>query len=432
MNIIKTLKNKIKGVVTWFKQAPIRKKIVVIIAALVVIFLITGPLRKKQASYQTAAVTRETIQEIVSESGNIASNGQSGISSPSTGVIEELYVVNGDSVAAGQNLFKVKVTATPQDQASAYTTYENAVSALQTAQNTKQSLDATMWTKQQAYLSAQNNQNYKNNNSVNPATKNTYTDLEKQQIDSAVVQTQKDFDAAQQAYKTADVAIAAAQASVNSTGLAYQATRDITVTAPVGGTIENLAYEVGDKVTATITTATTVSSSPVLYIVTDGSSDNSLVVVQVNEVDFPKIKLGQSADITLPAIPNKKFSGHVIKIDQLGTNTSSVISFNVYISLDNPDANIAPNMTVNVDIDTAKHKNVLTVPNSAIKPYKGGKAVEVLDKSKPAKSQIKFVPVVIGIKGIDRTEIISGVGEGTVVITGTGVTAKPAGGPFGG
>jgi HlyD family secretion protein len=437
MNIIKSVPDTAKRYVSWFKQASLWKKIGIVIAILVVIYFITSPLRNKPVQYQTAAVTRKTIQETVSESGNIASNGQTGVSSNATGIIEELYVSNGDTVTAGQKLFKVKATATPQDQASAYANYSSALSGLQTARNTKQSLDATMWTKQQAYLTAQNNQIYKNNHSQNPATKNDYTDLEKLQIDSSVTQTQKDFDGAQQAYKTADITVVSANASVNSTGLAYNATKDTTLTAPISGKVENLAFRVGDKVSAVTTqaasTSTTTtasgsvtSSSPVLYIVTDGSSNNSLAVVQVNEVDFPKIRQGQTATVTLPAIPNKKFTGHIVKMDQLGTNTSSVISFNVYIGLDNPDTNVAPNMTINVDINTAKHENILTVPNSAIKPYKGGKAVEVLDKNKPAASQLKFIPVSVGIKGIDDTEILNGISEGAIVVTGSNSTTKPA------
>ena len=432
MKLITQIWNKVKSFFVWFKQASLIKKIGVVLVLLLAIFFLTAPLRSKAVAYQTAPVTRETIQETVSESGNIASNGQTQVASTATGIIEEMDTNNGDVVKAGDTLFKVKATATPQEQANAYTTYENAVSALQTAQNTTQSLDAMMWTKQQAYLTAQDNQNYKNNNTVNPATKNNYTDLEKEQIDSAVVQTQKDFEAAQQAYKTNTVAIAAAQASVNSTKLAYQITQNLTVTAPIDGTVENVAYSVGDKVTAgattgsiaTTTTASTQSSSPVLYISTSGSEKNASVVVQVNEVDFSKIKEGQSAQITLPALQNKKFTGHVTKIDHLGTNTSSVISFAVYISLDKQDSEIAPNMTVDVDISTSKHDDTLTVPNSAIKPYKGGKAVQVFDKTKSGANQVKYVPVTVGIKSIDKTEILSGVTEGTIVVTGTNTAVK--------
>ena len=71
-------------------------------------------------------------------------------------------------------------------------------------------------------------------------------------------------------------------------------------------------------------------------------------------------------------------------------------------------------MTANVDIDVAKKENVLLVSNSAVKPYKGGKAVQIFD---PKTKQPVFVPIVIGLVGIEKTQIISGIKEGTKVIT---------------
>jgi multidrug efflux pump subunit AcrA (membrane-fusion protein) len=82
-------------------------------------------------------------------------------------------------------------------------------------------------------------------------------------------------------------------------------------------------------------------------------------------------------------------------------------------------------MTATVSIETAKHENVLTVPNSAVKPYKGGKAVVVVGVTKDSQVKNKagkklpfhYVPVKVGLKGITRTEIISGVSEKTEVVT---------------
>jgi len=70
-------------------------------------------------------------------------------------------------------------------------------------------------------------------------------------------------------------------------------------------------------------------------------------------------------------------------------------------------------MTANLTIDTNEHANVLTVINAAIRPYKGAKAVQVLKNGK-----LQYDPVTTGIKGLDRTEIISGVKDGEKVIIG--------------
>ena len=161
----------------------------------------------------------------------------------------------------------------------------------------------------------------------------------------------------------------------------------MTISAPASGKVQNLAYSTGDKVTAGVSAASTATgtsasgvstgaaSSPVLYIVSD---QTPIILAQVNEVDIETIQLGQQAKITLPAVRNKTYTGHIIKVDDIGTNTSGVISYNVYISIDSQDSLLKPGLTANVDIQTAHHDNVLTVANEAIKPYKNGKAVQIL------------------------------------------------------
>jgi trimeric autotransporter adhesin len=84
------------------------------------------------------------------------------------------------------------------------------------------------------------------------------------------------------------------------------------------------------------------------------------------------------------------------------------------IDITDPITTIRPGMTANVDISVDRVNNVLTVSNSAVKPYKGGKAVRVYD---PSAKEMKFIPVETGLKGDDKTEIIKGVSEGQEVIT---------------
>lgn len=421
MKFLKTVKGKFIAAKNWFLKASLIKKGLVVMGLALVIFLGTSPLRSNSKPlYTTEAVTRETISEIVSESGNVTT-GQVSVFSPSTGIIEETYVSNGDQVKSGQNLFKVKSTASPQDKATAYTNYQNAVSTEKTAEQSKQTLDATMWTKQQTLLSAQNSVNYKNDNTTNPSTKNDYTDLEKQAIDSSLVQAQKDFSAAEQKYKEADVAISAAKASVSSTWLAYQATQDMIVTAPIPGTVGNLLSHIGDNVAANVSSGiTTTSTSPVLVI---GNPDGLYITTEINEVDHPKITVGQKATITFSAIKNKTFEGKVSGIDTFGTNTAGVITYNLSLSVTNVDQAVAPGMTASIDIEANKRESVLTVPNSAIKAYQGAKAVQILDTSgKP-----KFIPVKIGLKSPTRTEVIEGISEGTKVVTNSPKTTSSGG-----
>lgn len=443
MDKVKNIFKKIQRPINWFRKTSIRNKIIVVVAILLVGFFAYSNIQSANAKpqYITQAVERGNITQIVSETGNIDTAGRVDVYSVSTGIIEEMYVEDDTPVETNQNLFKVRSTATDKEKASAYANYQNAVSSEKTAAQNKQSLDATMWTAQKTLLDTREAKRVKDDN------KDDYEDLEEQSIDAAAVQAEKNFTAAEQKYKEADVAIVAAKAQVNSTWLAYQETQNIIVKAPSSGTVANLSYKVGDKVTAnsggmsaggasttnstsssTSTANQTTGGSPVLAIANLG---DYTVKLALNEVDVPKVKKGQSAEFTLDAFPGKKFKGKVTHVDSLGANNAGVITYNIVVQITNPEDTIRSSMTANVEIEVDKAENVLTVPNSAIKPFEGKKAVQVID---PQTKAAKYIPVEVGIKSPERTEIKSGVSEGTQVITGSKngvVETSGGGGPFG-
>lgn len=428
MKIFKSIFSKLKSFLKWFQNASLKKKLIVVIVAGILLFLISGPLLggNTQSQVSTDTVKKATIIDTVSESGNIQSN-QLTVYSVSNGVIEELYVENGQTVQKGDKLFKVKSTASDQDKAEAWASYQSAVSSEKTSEQSKQSNDVTMWQKQQAYLTAQQNVKTMEDNLSD------YTDLQRQAVYSAQVQAQKDFAATEQKYKESDISITSAKAQLNSAWIKYQATQDAVVTAQVSGVIANLSYSVGDQVTASINTSsnTGTTASSVLVI---GTQTENVVKIQINEVDVDKVKVGQEANLTISAIKDKTFKGEVTRVDDYGTDTSGVITYNVFIKVTNPDERIRPLMSAVVVIQTTKHENALVVPNSAVKPYKGGKAVQVKDTSKPG-NQLKYVQVKTGIKNTTQTEILEGVTEGEEIVTSTtasSTTTKSGGGILGG
>lgn len=436
MDKLKQILKSLQRPINWFRKISMRNKVIVVVAILLVGFFVYRNIQSANAKpqYITQAVEKGNVTQIVSETGNIETAGRVDVYSSSTGIIEEIYVEEDAPVEINQNLFKVRSTATDQEKASAYASYQNAVSSEKTAEQNKQTLDATMWTAQKTRFDAQEAKRVKDDN------KDDYEDLEEQSIDAAAVQAEKNFQSAEQKYKEADVAINAAKAQVSSTWLAYQATQNLVIKAPSSGTIANLSYKVGDKVTAnssgmstggagaTTTSTSATSGSPVLAIANLGEYT---VKLALNEVDVPKVKKKQSAKLTLDAFPGKKFKGKVIHVDSLGANNAGVITYNIVVEITNPEDTIRPSMTANVEIEVDNADNVLTVPNSAIKPYEGKKAVQVVD---PQTKTAKYLPVEVGIKSPEKTEIKSGVTEGTQVITGSkngAIETSGGGGPFG-
>lgn len=406
---------------------PLKPRAVLLLVVLLVLFLLIKSFffSSKSEEYTFDTVENGTVTQQVSVNGNVSVANATDVFSPTNGVLQEAFVKNGDSVSRGDPLFTVRSTATPQEQAASFASYQTALNILNTAQNAKLTLDAAMWTKQLAYLNAQNEQNYKNNNANNPVTGKTYTNLEKQIVDSSVTQAQKDFAAAEQTYKTADVAIADGRAQVNATYLAYQATQTATITAPVDGTVHNLIGLAGARVEAQNNAASAISSSyaltaqmqqtvatPVLVIGDD--TGEYTIQTAVSEVYANKVELGQRVTILFNGIVNKIYKGRVVQLDTFGTNTQGVITYNVFVAIDDVDQDIRPNMSAILTINAAERKDVLTGANAAIITYEGKKAVQVLKKD----GEIEFIPVKVGLRGNTRTEIISGVDEGDEIIVG--------------
>lgn len=379
MNNLKRVLQLAKKPIKGFQKTSLRNKIIIIACILVLSFLLVRQIQTANAEpqYITELAVRDIILEIVSETGNVGSSGKVDVFSTSNGVVEEVYVKNGDKVTVDTGLFKVKSTATEQEKATAYASYQSAATSLQQAENTLRDKKAIL--------------------------DKVLDDVKDHDDDETFEQKQKRTTAevaSDNAYDT----VKSAKAQVSSTGLAYQATQNIIVKAPSSGTIANLSIEIGDKVSA--------SATPALSIVSELS--NYSVKLSLNEVDVPKVQVGQKASINLDAFPDKPFDGQVTKVDDIGTNAQGVVTYNIFITITNSDSKIKPGMTANVDIEVDKAENVLTVPNSAIKPYKGEKAVQIIDKktNKPV-----YVPVKLGVRGIERTEITEGIEEGTQVIT---------------
>lgn len=398
----------------WFKRASIKKKIFIIVVAVILILIIGSQFASNGSNgYVFEEVKRQSITEVVAESGNVVTAGKTDVYSPSQGIVEELYIKNGDIVTIDQPLFKVKSTATEDEKAAAYADLAAAQSALKTAHQTKISLQSALETARIAVLDAQQDvddlNDNRNNGRDNPATGDKYTQLEIDSIEASLKQERLDFDTAEKKYVEAGIAINSAQAALTKASLAHESTKDRVIKSPSIGTVSNLAISLGSSVTPQTTTILGESSTPVLTIANFSSNQ---IVLEVNESDISKLQVGQKATIDPDALDNKTYNGIVTKVDDIGMDDDGVIVYNAYIEITNSDDQLKSGMTVDVDIVTSEIENVLTVPNAAVKPYQGGRAVRVLDDQ----GEIEFIPVVTGVKGETLTQIVEGLSEGQEII----------------
>jgi RND family efflux transporter MFP subunit len=195
---------------------------------------------------------------------------------------------------------------------------------------------------------------------------------------------------------------------------------DYTIVAPFAGTISAVDNKVGDDA----------GSAAVATILTT----QNIAELSVNEVDAAKLVVGQKATLTFDAIDGLTLTGTVAEVDTAGTVSQGVVSYGVKITLDTQDDRVKSGMTVDADIQTAVHQNVLTVPSAAVKTVNGSSYVLVFNPaltvtggttgvtSTVAPTQ---VPVTVGISDDTNVEIDSGLTSGEQIVTRTitGATA---------
>jgi len=383
-----------------FKRLSRKKKILVIIIVIFVGLIGVKMISSQNGSntYSTVQAEKRTIDEIVTETGSISANGRTDVYSPTNGIVERVSVQNGATVSVGQELFSIKSTATEQEKAQASANYLAAKSSLETAQATLHSLQAAMFDRWDTYKALAESDEYEYGDNSPRVDKRTLPEF---------LIVEKEWLAAESNYKKQQTVISQAQAAASSTYLAYQATQHAVVKATAPGVVSNISAGHGSTVKQNLSTGSTL---PLAIITGDTSTE---IVISLSENDITKIKDGQLASIEVNALHDKVFSGTVKRVDAVGQIIDRVNRYNVYIDVTDPDSLFRPGMKADVVITTNSIENALSVPNSAIKPYQGGKAVRVPDEN----NEVTYMPVKVGLKGKEYTQILEGIEEGQTVIT---------------
>ncbi|HEX2959822.1 MAG TPA: efflux RND transporter periplasmic adaptor subunit [Chitinispirillaceae bacterium] len=131
------------------------------------------------------------------------------------------------------------------------------------------------------------------------------------------------------------------------------------IKSPVNGTVISRSVEVGQTVAANF-------SAPTLFIIAE-DLQKMQILADVDESDIGKIKVDQDVSFTVPAYPERKFTGKVSQIRLQPQTSQSVVTYTVVIKASNADGVLLPGMTANVDFITEKVDNVLLVPSAALR-----------------------------------------------------------------
>jgi HlyD family secretion protein len=131
------------------------------------------------------------------------------------------------------------------------------------------------------------------------------------------------------------------------------------IKSPVNGTVISRSVEVGQTVAANF-------SAPTLFVIAE-DLQKMQILADVDESDIGKIKVDQDVSFTVPAYPDRKFTGKVSQIRLQPQSSQSVVTYSVVIKAANVDGVLLPGMTASVDFITEKVDNILLAPSAALR-----------------------------------------------------------------
>ncbi|HYX53631.1 MAG TPA: efflux RND transporter periplasmic adaptor subunit, partial [Candidatus Limnocylindrales bacterium] len=217
--------------------------------------------------------------------------------------------------------------------------------------------------------------------------------------------------------------------------------------APFDGVVTSLPVHEGETVVMGI------QNAPGSTLMTVADMGVITAEVRVDETDIINVKIGQSADVTIDAMPGQTFKGKVTEIgdnaivrstgvstSQSTTSTQEAKDFKVVVTLDNPPANLRPGLSATAKITTGSEHDALTIPIQAL-TVRDKSDLEAKDSKKKAAAQpvaakkenqelqgvfvvtpakkAEFRQVETGLTGASEIQIKSGLKENDEIITGS-------------
>ena len=350
---------------------------VVVAAVAIAANLLTGGEEKAKVTFETAKVERGNIQSSITATGTIEPVTSVTVGTQVSGIVAKLYVDYNSVVKKGQVIAELDKT--------------NLISELNTARANLSSAESTA--------------------QYELANYNRYKTLYDKGLVSA-----DEFETAQLSYKKAKEQVNTSRESVQKaqTNLGYA-----TITSPIDGVVLSKAVEEGQTVAASFNT-------PELFTIARDLTDMR-VIADIDEADIGGVKEGQRVAFTVDAFPDDSFEGRVTQVRQQATTESNVVTYEVVISAPNNDLKLKPGLTANVTIYTLEKNDVLVAPAKALRFTPNEALLEKGQQIADCEAQhklwtregntFKAHKVETGTTNGMQTEIVSGIAEGTEVLT---------------
>ncbi len=368
-----------------------KKKIILLIAAALVLiiggsWIFGGKKAESIVDFSTENVSRGTVANSITATGTIEPVTEVEVGTQVSGIIDKIFVDYNSEVKKGQLIAEMDKVNLQSELRSAQASYNGAKAEFDYQQKL-----------------------YDRNRKLHE--KQLISDVDYEQV---VYNYQRALSSLEQT----KAALSKAQRN-----LSYA-----TITSPIDGVVTSRDVEEGQTVASGFET-------PTLFTIA-ADLTKMQVVADVDEADIAGVTEGARVSFTVDAYPDDVFEGVVRQVRLGSTNssasstgaTSTVVTYEVVISADNPELKLIPRLTANATIYTSMKENVLTVPNKALRftPNKDivgkRKIVDCEGKHKVwtlTDNTFTAHPVQVGMTDGSRTEIIGGIAEHTPVVVET-------------
>src|SRR5262245_54897253 len=427
-----------------------RKNVLITLAVVLVGAAVVGAnlyfKKDKGLAVTTEAIRSRDLEAIVSASGKIQPKRLVNVTTETPGRVVNLAVNEGDRIKVGQFLLQI-------DPKSLRTRVDSGSASLQAAEASLEQMRQSVESAQVQLVQAQQ-------------TLTRQRDLWRQQLTTreSLDKAENDVKAAESTIREREKQVTAQSSRINQERAALESARydlsKVRIESPIDGIVTRRNIQEGE--TAIIGTM----NNPGTVLLTLADMSIIQAEVEVDETNVPHVQIGQPGKITIYAIPDRSFKGHVTEIGNSpiqpntaagggGTSTGTqATNFKVVVVLDEPVPDVRPGFTCTADITTATRKDVVSVPIPAVavrelvydangqivkepktdkrrRPTSGVEPVASAAELKPGQTRketegvfvvrnakAEFVPIKMGIAGDKYFQVLSGLQPGDQVITG--------------
>jgi HlyD family secretion protein len=345
--------------------------------------------------FRTEKITKGDIVSTVTATGTVNAVTTVLVGTQVSGTIEHIYVDFNSPVKKGQLIARIDATSFEAQVEQAKANLNSAKANVEKAEATL--VDARRTVTRNRELRAKDL-------------------IAQSDLDTSVT----NFDTSKAGVAVAQAQVSQAQAALKTalTNLGYTK-----IVSPVDGIVVSRNVDVGQTVAASFQT-------PTLFTIAQDLTKMQ-IDTNVDEADIGRVKVGQDVEFTVDAYPETTFRGKASQIRIAPISVQNVVTYDVVVLVDNPELKLMPGMTANVSIIAAEAKDVLKIPNAALRfrpagrgktGLEKGSGVWIVENQKPVR-----VPVKLGISDGSYTDLVSGnLKEGEEVIMESASSAKSA------